>query len=448
MVGELTGHLLEHHPFAQSEAGANSIDSVGRQIEAQLSVVGNDDSLSLLEFLATVAPLQQLTRDGHLQLIPNHGEAIQDSIRKRVFPIRLSELDQGSFVLRYRMPTANGDTIPAGTQVLALDGWQPQTLIDQMATFAGVNDNGFDRAARFHTALIFGRNYQRLEGWRDSISVLVRSEGDHRKLYWVKPRRAAKKSPNESSKNEPPARQLFSLRKSEDSSAWVMKVRSFSSSSFGGNRRFRKLAREYFEQINASGIDRLIIDLRFNTGGSLTNCSNLYGFLAESSFPALTEISSTGPSAGGKGIWNRFGLWLVGGVRKRKGTYVQPGETKPKSRVPEKKRYRGEVVVITNNMTFSAAGLFANYVQGYERGTIVGDISGASNEVVYGGTTLEFPIGERKVFTLKMKNWRLVPANPRPGNVTPDIIVPIRPKDLLPGSPDPQLARALASFSS
>jgi hypothetical protein len=448
MADEITQHFLRHHPFAQQEEGAEKIDSVGRQIEAQLSIVGHNDSLSLLEFLATVAPLQHVTKDGHLQLIPTPGEAVMDSVNLRLFPLYFAETKRGKYVLRYRMPTLSGDTIAAGTPVIAIDGRPVGPLIDQMAVFGGTNDNGFNRAARFHTALNFSRNYQRLVGWRDSIKVLVSVGKQGEVSHWVKPRRPEKQPEEKEEDDGPNTRQIFKLELSADSSAWIIELRSFSSSSFGGNRNFKKLAREYFARINESGIDRLIIDLRFNTGGSLTNCSYLYGFLAEAPFPALTEISTTGPSARGKGIWNRFGMWLMGGIRKREGTYYQPRETRPKNRVPEKKRFRGEVVVLTNNLTFSASGLFANYVQGYNRGTIVGGVSGASNEVVYGGKTLEFPIGERELFTLKMKNWRLVPANPKPGNVTPDIIVPIKATDYLPGSEDPQLSRALESFKS
>ncbi|MTB53766.1 S41 family peptidase [Lewinella sp. W8] len=448
MIGELTQHLLEHHPFAQQVSGARTIDSIGRQLEAQLSIVGHNDSLSLLEFLATVAPLQRGTADGHLQLVPNPSPATTDSIALRNFPLFLAEMKAGQYVLRSPLPTAMADTLPAGTPVLAIDGWRVAPLIEKMAVFGGANDNGFDRAARFHTAFNFGRNYQRLEGWRDSISILVPGSKGQEELHWVKPSRPAQKSSDQKSSKGATARQTFSLRLSEDSSAWILKVRSFSSFSFGGNRNFRKLAREYFERINASEINQLVVDLRFNTGGSLSNCSFLYGFLAEEPFPALTDISSTGPTAGGKGLWNRFGMWLVGGVRKQDGTYRQPRETRAKNRVPEKKRFDGQVVVLVNNLTFSAAGLFANYVQGYERGIIVGDVSGASNEVVYGGKTLEFPIGERELFTLKMKNWRLIPANPKPGNLTPDILVPVRAKDLSSGSPDPQLSRALDSFKS
>ncbi len=72
----------------------------------------------------------------------------------------------------------------------------------------------------------------------------------------------------------------------------------------------------------------------------------------------------------------------------------------------------------------------ARYNQGSSRGTLVGEPSGASNSLLYGGFTQQFIIGQQEEFILALKNWRIRPTYATAGILTPDLYVPITAEDI------------------
>ncbi|HEY4232365.1 MAG TPA: carboxy terminal-processing peptidase [Lacipirellulaceae bacterium] len=101
--------------------------------------------------------------------------------------------------------------------------------------------------------------------------------------------------------------------------------------------------RRLLEEFNAKGVDAVVVDLRWNGGGSLTEAVNMTGLFIDS-----------GPVVQVKGPDGR----------------AQPYQDPEPGMV-----WKGPLVVMINKFSASASEIFAGAIQDYDRGIIVGDHS-------------------------------------------------------------------------
>jgi carboxyl-terminal processing protease len=157
-------------------------------------------------------------------------------------------------------------------------------------------------------------------------------------------------------------------------------------------RDVSKLVRE----LQADGMDGLVLDLRNNGGGSLTEAIDLTGIFIKN-----------GPVVQVKNSANR----------------IEVGEDDDPSIV-----YNGPMVVLTNRFSASASEIFAGAIQDYHRGVVVG-------ESTYGKGTVQTVIDLDKFITdagtdvgqLKLtfqKFYRVTGSSTQHKGVTPDIKLP------------------------
>ncbi|MEL7161472.1 MAG: S41 family peptidase, partial [Bacteroidota bacterium] len=222
-----------------------------------------------------------------------------------------------------------------------------------------------------------------------------------------------------------------------------LSVASFSDSRYRGVG-VKKLIRKAFSELNEVAPERLVIDLRGNTGGNLAYVTEIYSYLTEAPFRVVTNFESYSPMARSKNLWNGLGRFLVAGVRKRGDRYYRPGvlrQIKPK---PESRRYRGRVLVMIDEYTFSAAAMLAHLVQSNGRGELVGADSGNSTTATFGGFFEVFPLYEGRM-SLRIPAYRIDLAKPAPGFLTPDYPVHFSGEHIREGR-DPQVEKLLELF--
>lgn len=153
------------------------------------------------------------------------------------------------------------------------------------------------------------------------------------------------------------------------------------------------------EKLKAQGVDGIILDLRYNGGGSLRDVVKMTGLFVE------------------------------------KGPVVQ---VKARGRDPEVLRdvdsrvqYNGELIVMVNSYSASASEILAAALQDYERALIVGSPSTFGKGTVQRFINLDRtirgfsevkPLGELKVTTQKF--YRIDGGSTQLRGVTPDIVLP------------------------
>jgi carboxyl-terminal processing protease len=140
-------------------------------------------------------------------------------------------------------------------------------------------------------------------------------------------------------------------------------------------------------ELEAEGVDGIVIDLRHNGGGSLQEANELTGLFIEYGPTVQIRHSS-------RRVWRD-------GKRVR-GPY-----------------YDGPLVVLINRLSASASEIFAGAIQDYQRGIIVGDRS-------FGKGTVQtmVPLTEGQLKLTESKFYRISGDSTQHRGVVPDVVFP------------------------
>lgn len=163
------------------------------------------------------------------------------------------------------------------------------------------------------------------------------------------------------------------------------------------NSEYRDTIAALFNELSASGIDRLVIDLRKNSGGDDRCAWEVINYLGTDSFRAVS-------------------------YRRRLGPLLTPKTGGEWKTAPAEPAFRGDVAVLTSEQSFSSAMLFALYFKDNALGTVVGEIPGnAANS--FGDITMFRLSNSGLLLSLSTKEF--FRADQNAGDfVLPDIICP------------------------
>jgi carboxyl-terminal processing protease len=141
------------------------------------------------------------------------------------------------------------------------------------------------------------------------------------------------------------------------------------------------------DELQAEGVDGIIVDLRNNGGGSLQEANELTGLFIE-----------YGPTVQIRHASRR--VWRDG--KRLRSAY-----------------YDGPLMVLINRLSASASEIFAGAIQDYDRGLIVGDRS-------YGKGTVQtmVPLTEGQLKITESKFYRISGDSTQHRGVVPDIVFP------------------------
>ncbi len=435
MVDEVYENIRDHHPIGYESAGRERLLAARTQVQGFMSSARFADSIALWDFTRLVSPLQEVTDCGHLILEPHFDSLMNVRVRENVFPLSLMRTDDGRFILLKGLRTTTDSLLPT-TAIAAINGEELGPMIKNMAYFAGLNDVGNVSATQAAIARGMGLQYQRHYGLQTSLTLTL-TDGSRREILpthrpWVDPK-----------KKVTPIAETITFRYAEDGQTGILDINSFADRKFrDGN--YYKFVKQVFDTLKQSGTRQLIIDLRDNTGGSSGRINYLYSFLSEGKFRFADRIVLTGPAKALPGESAKDLKRRRSGAVSKHGRKVQRVLSKAMKPRKANLRFDGEVVVLINEMTFSASGMFARFVQGSGRGKLLGVTAGASAGTTFGGSNRKkrLFIGPNEEFELKINNIALQLPYAIEGNVTPDIIVPIT-EDALREGRDEQLERAL-----
>jgi len=154
----------------------------------------------------------------------------------------------------------------------------------------------------------------------------------------------------------------------------LMKLNSFSKG------HLKSFFHRTFTKMKDSSIQNLIIDLRANGGGDISNSVALTKYIRHTPFKVVDSASAATKHLSPYGhfikekIFNSLGLFFL--THKKKDgryhfTYWENHSFKPK-----RLNYTGKVYILINGFTFSASTLFCNVVKGQENVKLIGEEAG------------------------------------------------------------------------
>ena len=225
-----------------------------------------------------------------------------------------------------------------------------------------------------------------------------------------------------------------------------LRLTSFSK---GGLKRF---FRKSFKKLEKENIQHLIIDLRENGGGKISNSISLTRYLTNKPFKVADSVVATNRKLKyGRYIQHSWMYWLAMnlGARKAEDGSIHYRRFEQHYFKPNTKyKFNGQIYLVQGGYTFSAATLVVGALKGQENIKVVGEESGGG---YYGNSAMHIPnitLPNTKL-RVRLPLYRMVIDSTRPkgGGIVPDIKIPPSSTAIREGW-DPKMAAILQMIRS
>lgn len=421
--------LYRGHPGVFRYAPRDSMDAFFGRLHARVPA----DSVSYAQAQVLVRLAVARVRDGHTSVeTPFYDDAT------KVLPVTVQIIGNQAFILR----DYAGDTLSwRGAEIIAVNDI-PAAAAVRAGRLMAFGDGYSETFRNVSAAVFFARNFRLLFGTPDTNRIqlawpdgrietrraLARPRGEILQLQQAKTANPNAPRPVFRYKDMALYRDTVSPRLA------VLKIGSFPEG------RYRRFYRKTFRWLDKNKIQNLVVDLRFNTGGSVGNLEALLTRVLDE--PAAYRYERRrgvrmGSYFNGRAKWIKTLVWFRFDVlpaykhRREGGLKIREHRMKPRKR----HNFDGKVFVLTNGWSFSSASMAASFLKHRGGAVAVGAETGGGETGNCGGgyPQLVLPNTRIKVrFPLQYLRYDVgVPARGR--GVEPDWPVFYQIKDYLEG---------------
>lgn len=394
------GALEESHPGIYWYTSKEEMDSCFAWGQQHLQ-----DSLTEEEFRKVLSYVIAKINCGHTVVRSSKKfSRYRDTSAVRVFPVSLKiwpgpvspEMDTAVIAVNL---IRNDTVLKRGTVIKKIN---QQPLVDLVDTFCRyISSDGYNLNHKYQTLSNrggFGAAYTSLFGLRDTYTFhYLDSTGEEKTTVL----------PAYNPRSDTITRSSFSrftyAGKTERKKQILRSARSFQIdsstntgwmdlNSFGRHLKLHSFFRSVFKKMRKAAVSNLVIDVRGNGGGSVSNSTLLTRFIADKKFKVADSLyTNTRNSRYKKHIEHYFFNRLFMLIMTKKGNdgkyhfgYFERHYFKPKT----KNRFTGKVYVITGGNSFSATTLFVQAIKEQENVLVVGEETGGG---AYGNTAWLIP---------------------------------------------------------
>ena len=353
------------------------------------------DSMTELQFgWKILAPLTNKIHCGHTSFSMSKGW--NKFIRNKTipsFPLYLKIWKDTMLV------TANlnrkDSVIKKGMLITSINGMKNSEMIKKMFSYV-VQDGYEDNVNYVRLSTSFPYFHRNIFGIYKNYSVqYIDSAGTERKK--LVPVFGLTEDTLKKIKNFPPVKQKHITQKEKLENVRSLKTSNGTAvmtvNSFSGGSHLKGFFRHSFRSLRKNNIKNLVIDIRANGGGDISNYVLLTKYIRNTPFKVAdtaVAISKTfAPYTRNikSGFFNNIGLLLLT-KKQRDGLYHFGYWERHTMKLKENDHYSGDVYVLTNGLTFSASSLFCSSVKGQSNVTLVGENTGGG---WYGNSGIMIP---------------------------------------------------------
>lgn len=378
------------------------------------------------QFYFKLSPVIASISEGHLRLrsLPKQYTKAEQKIFKTKKPLfALMEykiLGDRMFVKENKQSLGN---IKPGTEILKINNENTADLIDKYKKLYS-SDGKNQTFQKYFMNLAFFNFYTLEHGFLDSAVLKTKFDNAITDVLIRRKKKSDKEISSE--KDQPkitPAQKIQDYDASSntynrslkflkrDSSIAYIKVKTFSAT------LAKKFYKESFEKIAYARSGYLILDIRDNLGGSLSEINTLYSYLTDQKFTLIKTPEMTSKTSGlhqnyfrGQSVFSSiftaagYPFFLAGNYflssKKQDKYYFREFTSRPTK--PKSNAFRGRIYVLVNGASFSASSIISAKLKHEKRAVIVGEetggandgtVSGVNNTVTLPNSRLTLPIG-------------------------------------------------------
>jgi hypothetical protein len=311
---------------------------------------------------------------------------------KRSFPLHIKAWND-TIVLTAPVkntPLLRGDIIDS------INGISSKQIIDTLLRFIPADGNNIVAKSQLLSGTsYFASLYTGVLGWPKTFRIAYKDSLGQPQQTIIQPvvvpkdslSKAGKKSVKKDKKNKAnKLKEQRNLQLSAKNGYAIMELNTFS-----GSPGLKRFFRKSFKKLGDSAIGNLVIDLRLNGGGRISNSTSLTRYLANKPFKTGDSIYAKKPSFKyGQFIKNNFTetIFTLVSTRKKANLYHFRHFENKYYKPIKRNHYNGQVYVLTGGYTYSASVLVLNALRNQPNVTIVGEPSGGA---AYGNTAMIIP---------------------------------------------------------
>lgn len=388
--------LEEAHPGLNWYTSADSMKYYFDWGQARLN-----DSLTEPQFRQILSYVTAKINCGHTTIRSSKRYArFSDTSRiRRIFPISL-KLWEGHAVVAANI-NPRDSILTRGTEIKSINGIETDQIADSL--FQYLSTDGYNRTHKFQTLSnrgFFGSLYSSVYGYPPFYDVrYVDSLGIEKRVLmrpYVPVRDTTRRRPPDVQRPPQPSRR--ERRQMRRNAVRLLKIDStdrvamMDLNSFGRGFGLKRFFRRSFRSLRKHDVEHLIIDVRGNGGGSVTNSTLLTRFISDHRFKVADSLYApikrkTYSRYIQNDFFNRLFISLF--TRKKKdGNYHFRYYEKHFFKPRKKNHYNGQVYILTGGNSFSATTLFAGSLREQDNVTIVGEETGGG---AYGNSAWLIP---------------------------------------------------------
>jgi len=478
-VNKVYKQLVKHHPKIYQYISKKDLDYKFDNLKQTITKPMNSQ-----EFFEKLAPVISSVRQGHISVRPLFKKFSKEDRKKRIKQnFEFNNLDFEEFNDKVYITNVidEKDSLLIGTEVVKIDNEPVSDLVSKFKTL--FTSDGYNQTLKKRFVKNRFRGFYYInKGVVDSLSVTfkkndstflrafkrvvkAKTETDTTITEKITKTKKITKAERKESKQKRKEKLKFNdkygyikSRKQftrnfnyigKDSTVAYMKIRGFTTGSY------KEFYKESFTIMDSLKTKNLIIDLRDNGGGRLSEIDNLYSYLSKENYVLInpSEVNSRIPylkmfmtntnSLGVKALVGAFSpVFLVHNllkVKKEDGKLFYKFK-QSKLKEPNSLGYKGKIYVLINGNSFSASSIISTKLKATGRAVFVGEETGGAYNGTVAGIFKNYQLPTSKI-NVRIGLMQLETPHkivPDGYGITPDIKIIPTLEDRLSGN-DPEL---------
>jgi len=383
--------LEERHPSLYWYTPKPAMDRAFEDGMGQLN-----DSLTEQDFRKVLTKVITQIRCGHTSVLASKKYSkYQDTLKtKTLFPVYIKTWND-TVAVAYNI-FKNDSGLVRGAMVDSIGGKPVKTVLDSLRHYLPADGgNRIAQDQRLSTGTYFGALYTWVYGWPPDLSIRFRDSagvaGERLIRPYKPPVDTARKPGAASNKKKEPRRERLlderSLQIDSSGRFAVMELNSFSE-----KLRLRSFFRHSFRKLRRQQVKNLVVDLRSNGGGRVSNSNLFMKYLSNQPFKLADSLSAVTRKSGySRFISNDWALkWFMRFVTHKRAdgrfhfTWYEKHYFRPRKR----NHYEGTVYLLSGGNSFSATALVMGGLRAQKQIIVLGEPTGGG---AYGNSALLIP---------------------------------------------------------